>query len=302
MLRGRKYDEILEEAKALEDYKESYNEDEIRESLGKVIDELEESRAEFIRVDVEYKNLIEKYESNDKIFQLISELSVEKNKLDDSLSKLAELPESFESTDDFFKKKELLDKENQRLNEEYFEINKTYNESLRDLPQISVEEMSLDYKEAELKFEKLLRNYEHLASISKVFYETKEELLDNPTAGIEDSISNYLDRITQGSIKIESLDDEIALSGKTSNDLREVHLSKGSKDAVSLAFRLALVENMFTEGSFIAFDDVLNDLDEERKLEAVEIIKEFSKNNQVIFASCEPNIKKLLAGNLNEIG
>ena len=208
----------------------------------------------------------------------------------------------FRSTDDFFKKKELLDKENQRLNEEYFEINKTYNESLRDLPQISVEEMSLDYKEAELKFEKLLRNYEHLASISKVFYETKEELLDNPTAGIEDSISNYLDRITQGSIKIESLDDEIALSGKTSNDLREVHLSKGSKDAVSLAFRLALVENMFTEGSFIAFDDVLNDLDEERKLEAVEIIKEFSKNNQVIFASCEPNIKKLLAGNLNEIG
>lgn len=302
VLNGRKYEDLIKEAESLNQYTESYNEEETKDNLKLTLEELDESRTEFIKVDLEYKKLIEKYGTNDEIFDLISKISVEKNKLDDKLNNLAELPEDFESTDDFFKKKEKLDKDNQEFNKEYFEINKIYNENLRDLPQTSVEDMTLDYKEAEMKFDKLLKNYENLSSIREYFYKTKEEMLDNPTGDIEECVENYLNKITQGSIRINSLDEEISLCGNTSRDLRQMHLSKGSKDAVSLAFRLALVENMFEEGSFIAFDDVLNDLDEERKLQAIDIIKEFSKNNQVIFASCEPTIKKLLEGNLTEIG
>lgn len=302
VLNGRKYEDLIKEFESLSEYTESYNEKETKDDLKLLLVELDEKRTEFIKVDLEYKKLIEKYGSNDEIFEHISKLSVEKSKLDDKLNNLAELPEDFDTTDDFFRKKEKLDRDNQDLNKEYFEINKIYNENLRDLPQTTVEDMSIDYKEAEMKFNKLLKNYKNLSSIREIFYETKEEMLDNPTGDIEECIGNYLNKITQGSISINSLDEEISLCGTTSRDLRQMHLSKGSKDAVSLAFRLALVENMFEEGSFIAFDDVLNDLDEDRKLQAVDIIKEFSKNNQVIFASCEPTIKKLLEGNLTEIG
>ena len=224
VLNGRKYEDLIKEAESLNQYTESYNEEETKDNLKLTLEELDESRTEFIKVDLEYKKLIEKYGTNDEIFDLISKISVEKNKLDDKLNNLAELPEEFESTDDFSKKKEKLDKDNQEFNKEYFEINKIYNENLRDLPQTSVEDMTLDYKEAEMKFDKLLKNYENLSSIREHFYKTKEEMLDNPTGDIEECVENYLNKITQGSIRINSLDEEISLCGNTSRDLRQMHL------------------------------------------------------------------------------
>ena len=43
------------------------------------------------------------------------------------------------------------------------------------------------------------------------------------------------------------------------------------------------------------------DLDPERKQQSVNIIKDFAKDNQVIFTTCDPQTAELLGGNIIRI-
>jgi exonuclease SbcC len=75
-------------------------------------------------------------------------------------------------------------------------------------------------------------------------------------------------------------------------------LSEGTKETVSLAFRLAVLDHLFPDGEVIVFDDPLGDMDAERSAQSCELIKECAKRHQVIFLSCKEEYIDIFGGNV----
>ena len=79
-------------------------------------------------------------------------------------------------------------------------------------------------------------------------------------------------------------------------------LSAGTYDAVTLSLRLALVSHIYNDRKgFVVLDDVLVDLDPQRKKAAILLIQDFAKKHQVIFTTCNPETAKMLGGNIIEV-
>ena len=74
-------------------------------------------------------------------------------------------------------------------------------------------------------------------------------------------------------------------------------LSEGTKETVSLAFRLAVLDHLFPDGGgVIVLDDPLTDMDPERAERSCEIIKECAKRHQIIFLTCREEYSEMLGG------
>ena len=74
-------------------------------------------------------------------------------------------------------------------------------------------------------------------------------------------------------------------------------LSDGTKDTISLAFRLAVLEHLYPDGgAVVVFDDPFTDMDPERVEEACRLVQKFAENNQVIFVTCDDKYRRLLSG------
>ena len=67
----------------------------------------------------------------------------------------------------------------------------------------------------------------------------------------------------------------------------EKHLSSGVKSICALCFRLALIKNMYRETSpFLILDDPFVFLDEEHFSRVSAVIKELSRDMQIIYFTC----------------
>ena len=117
---------------------------------------------------------------------------------------------------------------------------------------------------------------------------------------IADSFIRYLSIISAGRVSSEfpeanKLDMKI-YSNDNQLDFRK--LSEGTKETVSLAFRLAVLDHLFPEGGgIIVFDDPFTDMDAERAAQSCELIKECASRHQVIFLTCREDYLGILNGN-----
>ena len=74
-------------------------------------------------------------------------------------------------------------------------------------------------------------------------------------------------------------------------------LSEGTRETVSLAFRLAMLEHIFPGGGGLAvFDDPFTEMDPKRVEQSVRLIQKFAERNQVIFVTCDEKYEKLMNG------
>ena len=147
------------------------------------------------------------------------------------------------------------------------------------------------------EYKELLDNWKH---IKYVFESKKNEISDNPLHDISEKFTRYLQIITNGRVESEfPLADKLNMNIYSENKLMDYgKLSEGTKETVSLAFRLAVLEHLFPNGGGVAvFDDPLTDMDTERSEKSCELIKEFSKNHQVIFLTCKNEYLQKLGGN-----
>jgi uncharacterized protein YhaN len=79
-------------------------------------------------------------------------------------------------------------------------------------------------------------------------------------------------------------------------------LSDGTKDTVSLAFRLSMLEHLYPDGDGLAiFDDPFTDMDPKRVEQSCRLIQKFAERNQVIFITCDDKYKRLLSGNVIQL-
>ena len=140
-------------------------------------------------------------------------------------------------------------------------------------------------------------------SILNIFNKTKEQVKSNPVDYLINKFSSYLNKISGGRLEADNLERRAqALDIKPeiySNDkiLRWLNISEGTKETIALAFRLAVINQLYQDGGAVAvFDDPLVNMDAARRTKACEIIREFAGNNQVIFLTCHEEYHEIFSG------
>ncbi len=155
-------------------------------------------------------------------------------------------------------------------------------------------------EKAAREFEETKSLLKHWLHIEKVFRTQKENIRDNPMQNIAERFAHYLSIITGGRVSSEFPEtDKLNMHIYSDNRLLDYgKLSEGTKETVSLAFRLAVLDHLFPEGGgVIVFDDPLTDLDAERTAQACRLISACAKRHQVIFLTCKEEYLNALEGN-----
>lgn len=117
---------------------------------------------------------------------------------------------------------------------------------------------------------------------------------------IVDSFARYLGIISAGRVSSEFTDaSKLNMNIYSSDNRLDFRkLSEGTKETVSLAFRLAVFDHLFPDGGgIIVFDDPFTDMDAERAAQSCELIKECASRHQVIFLTCREDYLGMLNGN-----
>lgn len=152
-------------------------------------------------------------------------------------------------------------------------------------------------EEAERTFEEQRSLLAHWLHISEVFNARKEQLHSEPMKDISESFSRYLSVITDGSVSSEFPDSERLNVNIYSDDrlMDHARLSEGTKETVSLAFRLAVLDHLFPEGGgVIVLDDPFTEMDREREVRSCELLRACASRHQVIFLTCHEEYIDLL--------
>lgn len=169
----------------------------------------------------------------------------------------------------------------------------SYKDKLPEDPVSAVEDAARSFVEKE----ELLRHWKH---ISQVFTALRQDVQNNPMQDLSDCFTHYLDIISGGRISSEFPDPEkLDMSIYSGNSLVDYDkLSEGTKETVSLAFRLAVLDHLFPDGGgVVVFDDPFTDMDADRTAQSCELIRECARRHQVIFLTCREEYADMLGGN-----
>lgn len=239
------------------------------------------------------------------ISNLAEQAEKQRKELDELSSKLRGLPPLTLSVEEFNRQKREI---SIRLNGEngnagiVKEIEKLIGDlSLKEkaVDDINLDEIEADTRELEQDFERSQKLYAQYSRIKEDFQRLKKEQGDQFTA-FYDRFNEYLDIVTGGQVRLE--EGSTLKSGSHSLAAKEL-LSRGTKQTVLLAFRLALLRFYYQdEPGVIVLDDTLLDMDPGRRRNSAALLREFAKDNQVIFTTCDPAVADMLGGNLVELG
>ncbi len=149
------------------------------------------------------------------------------------------------------------------------------------------------------KFHEQKELLSHWQNIANVFATQKEYLQDNPLLDLANNFSRYLGILSGNRIISEFPDDDkLNITIYSSQRLIDyAKLSEGSKETVSLAFRLAVLDHLFPDGGgIIILDDPCTNMDAERTAQSISLINECAKRHQIIFLTCKEEYLSLLDG------
>ena len=81
---------------------------------------------------------------------------------------------------------------------------------------------------------------------------------------------------------------ELVVSLERGGESRKLdYFSAGQTDLVMLCMRLALVDAMFRETKpFVILDDPFVNLDDRHTVQALELLKELSRDRQIVYLTC----------------
>ena len=303
ILNGTSYEELKESADKIVD--EPRAKDEIDKEISSLCKNGDIEK--YITVEETRFNTFKKeYTSadvlNDRIFSEDKELE----KMRASLDELKDIPEKYLKISNPEEHLDSLEKSLKAKQEDYrksFE-NKTdcskelekYKEDLHNAPAEELEKAEREFNEAK----DLLNHWLH---IKEVFSELKESIKNNPMKDIADSFAHYLSVISDGRVSTELPDaDKLNIEIFSSDKLLDYgKLSEGTKETVSLAFRLAVLDHLFPDGGVIVFDDPFTDMDDDRTKQSCALIKECAARHQVIFLTCKEECAEMLGSNMIRI-
>jgi len=241
------------------------------------------------------------YGDMDGLFDRTMHAKMEAGEIVRQMEKIAPLPEGFASAGDFLKELSDTRKAYEEESASILDLKDKYYELESEKPELTYEELSGIYRDEEIKFEKSLHRAKKMIEIKRAFESTKNSMDKDSFKPVMEAFSRHLSVLTKDAYKVSGIEDNLdfAISGNSETPMPVELLSSGTYDSVALALRLAILENILKgDKGFLVLDDCLVDMDPERKERAVELIKAFSKDHQVIFTTCNPDTAKELGGNI----
>lgn len=164
------------------------------------------------------------------------------------------------------------------------------NDELRRDPQFSRFEDNYydEIKNLKAEYEEAKREGKIWHDLRLIFEQVKAARPLVPHDGFDVDFMKYMTHIAGGSVSAAAMNDNLSVNVVSGvNKMSYEILSDGTAETVALAFRLAMLKNVFPDGGgFAIFDDPLVNMDDERKQRSIELIEEFAKDNQVIFVTC----------------
>lgn len=141
----------------------------------------------------------------------------------------------------------------------------------------------------------------HWLHIEEVFQSLREDLRNNPMQSLADQFAHYLRLISGDSVTSAFPDQEklhVSIYSCDEKVLDYGKLSEGTKETVSLAFRLTVLDHLFPDGGVIVLDDPFTDMDADRTEQACRLIMDCAQRHQVIFLTCKEDYLTMLQGNI----
>ncbi len=242
----------------------------------------------------------ESYQSVPELKSLIKNLEEEIEKSREKLAALERIPEQYRNIEEPERYMEKLEKQIKSFDNELEQYTRIRDDLLRNLSERPAEEYAEELLEKEAEFERKKTEYGHWKHIFEVFTEMKEAAGESPVTDIEENFRKYLQLISDGRIALTSMDDRLSVRiASGSHALTYDILSEGTKDTISLAFRLAMLEHIFPAGGGLAvFDDPFTEMDPKRVKQACKLIEKFAEHNQVIFLTCDEKYQNLMTANI----
>ena len=245
----------------------------------------------------EYK---EKYESIEQLEIAIENQKKQLKQTRDELDTMEDIPGEYQKIEDPEKYKTDLENKLKGIEDNLEKYRRQLSEAEKECGDTSVEAYSEKLAEAEADFENKKTRCRHWDHIYEVFRQSKESAQENPMDDIEENFQKNLAAISDGGVSLSSLNDKMYVTLNSGDyTLKYDILSEGTKDTISLAFRLAMLKHLFPEGGGLAvFDDPFTDMDPQRVEQSCKLIQEYAENNQVIFITCDPKYQEMMSGNV----
>lgn len=238
------------------------------------------------------------YQSHEKLLEKKKGLEIEEKKYQKQLEQL----EDISTTEEEYEQKiKSLQERLKRIEQERDELTSQIG-SLSQRETLDIAEIEIDVSNLKKEWERKKKTYHYYEKIKEDFIELKKENTDK----FEDFYKSFCENlavITGNEMEISSFENLELISGKNKITTKEI-LSEGTKKTVLLAFRLAILEYFYRnerDGGIAVFDDILLDMDGERRKNSVLLLKKFAKKNQVLFTTCDEEIANIMGGNLIRI-
>ena len=304
LLGEEKYGELKQRLIALKGITSTRSIEDIEKELNQIGDSEIELKGNKNSLESTLKDWEAKYTDQDHLLDILVEYRAEKKLKEKEMVDLAPLPEGYISSDEFKKELNTVRNKYEEIQGEYDDLRSKYYQCQNNLPDTSYEELNKDYKDALAEFERTLNRSKKMLKIKEVFDNTQEKMDANTFTPLVSDLTLYLSMLTDGNYTVENIDENfnVRLENSSNVEMPIELLSSGTYDCVALALRFSLLKYIFKDSSgYVILDDCLVDLDPDRKNMSAKLIKEFAKNNQVIFTTCDPETAKLLGGNILEL-
>ena len=247
------------------------------------------------------------YGSIDNLKAQAFDMEEELKKTKESVSSIKDIPAEYLSISDPDAHLEMLQRNmesKQSLREKALTVKTATASKLESYQENIIDDPTESAEQAERVFEEQNSLLAHWLHIREVFEEKKENIHDNPMQDIANHFAHYLAVITDGKVSSEFPEaNKLNMNIYSENRLLDYgKLSEGTKETVSLAFRLAVLDHLFPDGGgVIVFDDPFADMDAERTTQSCQLIKECAKRHQVIFLTCKAEYTDIFSGNFVQI-
>ncbi len=217
------------------------------------------------------------------------------------LQTLPELPEEYANVDAFRtaldrmrQEATVLDQSLESLRSDYYQIKSELGS------QDSLEELSQELKNAQAGYQQARTRLQAVSRVRHAFYETLEAMDQSTFEPLIQSFGSYLNQLTVGRYRTGRIDDslEIKIVRDDGIGIPTDLLSMGTYDSVALAFRLAVLDHLFSDSpGLLVLDDCLVNLDNARREQAVALIQACARKHQVIYSTCSEETADQLGGN-----
>ena len=196
------------------------------------------------------------------------------------------------------KNKDILSKDLSVFHQEKEVIDKQFNSLEKQISQDEDEISKLDdleYRHEVLSNKKneYIKNYELITRTIECITEADRNLNNKYLMPIVNNFTKYANLIEKTLSTKFKVNSKLEIYFDIAGSLRsDKHLSSGNKAICELCFRLALIDNMYKkEKPFVLLDDPFVQLDENHLINAIEIIKEISKDIQIVYLTCHESRK-----------